>query len=89
MNAMTKSGLYYPNRLVLATFNALIDVMGENGLKAILNYAHLREFISQYPPDNLEKEIDFADFSAMQRAIMDMYGEKGGQAFIKRSISRS
>jgi predicted hydrocarbon binding protein len=85
MNGMTKSGLYYPNRLVLATFNALIDVMGENGLKAILNYAHLREFISQYPPDTLEREIDFADFSAMQRAILEMYGEKGGQAFIKRA----
>ena len=66
---MTKSGLFYTNRLVLATFSALIEVMGENGLKAILNYAQLREYISQYPADNLEKGFDFADFSAMQRAV--------------------
>ena len=85
MAAITKSGLYYPNRLVLATFNALIEVMGENGLKAILNYAHLREFINHYPPDNLEQEIDFADFSAIQLAITEMYGDKGGQAFRKRA----
>ena len=85
MAAITKSGLFYPNRLVLATFNALIEVMGENGLKAILNYAHLREFISHYPPDNLEREIDFADFSAIQLAITEMYGDKGGQAFRKRA----
>ncbi len=85
MDTRTKSGLFYTNRLVLATFNALIEVMGENGLKAILNYAHMREYISQYPPDNLEREVDFADFSAIQRAIMEMYGDKGGQAFIKRA----
>jgi predicted hydrocarbon binding protein len=85
MYSMTKSGLYYPNRLVLVTFNAFIDVMGENGLKAILNYAHLGEFISRYPADNLEREIDFADFSAIQHAVVEMYGEKGGLAFLKRA----
>jgi predicted hydrocarbon binding protein len=59
--------------------------MGKNGLNAILNYAHLREYISQYPPDNLEKEFDFTDFSALQRAMVEMYGEKGGQTFLKRA----
>jgi predicted hydrocarbon binding protein len=85
MDATTKSGLYYPNRLVLVAFNALAEVMGKNGLNAILNYAHLRENISQYPPDNLERGFDFADFSAIQGAIVEMYGEKGGQTFIKRA----
>ncbi len=85
MDTTTKSGLYYPNRLALATFNALIEVMGKNGLNAILNYAHLREYINQYPPDNLEKGFDFIDFSAMQHALTDMYGEKGGQTFLRRA----
>jgi predicted hydrocarbon binding protein len=85
MDTTTKSGLYYPNRLALATFNALIDVMGKNGLNAILNYAHLREYINQYPPDDLEKGFDFADFTAMQYALVEMYGEKGGQTFLKRA----
>jgi predicted hydrocarbon binding protein len=85
MVTTTKSGLYYPNRLALVTFNALIEVMGKNGLNAILNYAQLQEYINQYPPDNLEKGFDFADFSAMQHALLEMYGEKGGQTFLKRA----
>jgi predicted hydrocarbon binding protein len=85
MDTTTKSGFYYPNRLMLATFTALIDVMGKNGLNAILNYAHLREYINQYPPDDLEKKFDFADFSAVQNAMVEMYGEKGGQTFLRRA----
>lgn len=85
MGTMIYSGCYYPNRFVLATFNALNDVMGRNGLNTILNFAHLRELIDHYPPDNLEKEIDFADFTAIQIAIEEMYGEQGGRAFIKRA----
>jgi predicted hydrocarbon binding protein len=85
METVTKSGYYYPNRLVLATFNALIDVMGRNGLNAILNFARLRELIDHYPPDSLEKGFDFADFTAIHVAIEEMYGEQGGHAFIKRA----
>jgi bacteriochlorophyll 4-vinyl reductase len=85
MNISTKSGLYYPNKLVLATFNALIYVMGKNGLNAILNYAHLREYINHYPADNLERGFDFVDFSAIHRAMVEMYGEKGAQTFLKRA----
>lgn len=80
-----KSGYFYPNKLMLATFNALTDVMGKNGFNAILNYAHLRDMIDHYPPDNLEKGFDFADFAAIQAAIEDMYGEQGGHAFIRRA----
>ncbi len=85
MEELQKSGLYYPNKLVLATLLALKDVMGKNGLNAILNLARLRYLIDHYPPDNLEKEFDFADFTRLQIAIVDMYGEHGGQVFIKRS----
>jgi len=82
---MIKSGYYYPNRLVLATFNALEYVMGRNGLNVILNIAHLRERIDHYPADNLKKGFDFAEFTAIQMAIEEMYGEQGGRALIKRT----
>jgi predicted hydrocarbon binding protein len=85
MAITTKRGLYYPNRFALAMFNALIEVMGKNGLDAILNYARLRQYIDQYPPDNLERGFDYADFSAMQHALVEMYGEKGAQTFLKRA----
>jgi predicted hydrocarbon binding protein len=85
METKTKSGAYYPNRLVLATFNALTDVMGRNGLNAILNFAHLRELIDHYPLDNMDKGFDFVDFTAILAAIEEMYGEQGGHVFIKRA----
>lgn len=85
MNSIPKSGYYYPNRLALATFNALIDMMGRNGFNAMLNLAHLRNYINSQPPDDLEKGFDFADFSAIQVALEEMYGEEGGRLFIKRA----
>ncbi len=85
MSHIPESGYYYPNKLALATFNALTDVMGKNGLNAILNLAHQRKYIIQLPPDNLEKEFDFANFSAIQIAMEEMYGAEGGRLFIKRA----
>jgi predicted hydrocarbon binding protein len=85
MKAITKSGFYYPNRLVLATFNALIDLMGKNGLNAILNLTQLRVFIDNFPADNMERGFDFADFSALQMGLEEMYGEQGGRMFLKRA----
>ncbi len=85
MKAITKSGYHYPNRLALATFNALIELMGKNGLYAILNLTQLRDFIDNLPPDNMEKDFDFADFSALQIGLEDMYGEQGGRMFLKRA----
>jgi len=82
---MNKSGYYYPNRLVLTTFNALKYVMGRNGLNVILNIAHLRERIDHAPADDLEKGFDFADFTAIQIAIEEMYGEQAGRSLIKRA----
>ncbi len=80
-----KSGYYYPNRIALIVFEAMEDVMGTNGLNAVLNLAGLSEFIGNYPPDNLEKEFDFADFTALQVALEDMYGARGGRGLALRA----
>ena len=55
MNPIQKSGLYYPNKFGLIIIKSLEDVMGKNGLNAILNLAGLNYYIENYPPDNLEK----------------------------------
>ncbi len=34
-----KSGLYYPNKIARIALTAIEDVMGKNGLNAILNLA--------------------------------------------------
>src|SRR4030042_3910423 len=85
MEPIPKSGYYYANKIVLITLKALEDVMGKNGLNAILNLAHLPNLIDNYPHDNLSKEFDFADFTAIQMALEEMYGPRGGRGLALRA----
>ncbi|MEA3350477.1 MAG: V4R domain-containing protein [Chloroflexota bacterium] len=85
MEAIPKSGFYYPNKFSLITLKALEDVMGRNGLNAILNLASLGNLIDNFPSDNLNKEFDFADFSAINLALEEMYGPRGGRGLALRA----
>lgn len=80
-----KAGYYYPNKFARLTIEAMEDVMGKNGLNAILNLSGLPEVIDNYPPDNLEKEFDFADFTALNIALEEMYGPRGGRGLALRA----
>ncbi|MDX1435927.1 MAG: 4-vinyl reductase [Anaerolineales bacterium] len=82
---ITKSGYYYPNRFALITIDALEEVMGKNGLNAILNLAHLPHMIENRPPGNLAREFDFAEFSSINLALEDMYGPRGGRGLALRA----
>jgi predicted hydrocarbon binding protein len=79
------SGLYYPNKIARIYIQAMEDVMGKNGLNAILNLAGLQQFIDNYPPDNLERQFDFAHFTALNAALEDMYGPRGGRGLALRA----
>lgn len=85
MVPIPKSGLYYPNRVARIYLQAMEDVMGKNGLNAILNMASLQNLIDNYPPENLNKEFDFADYSALNGALEEMYGPRGGRGLALRA----
>jgi predicted hydrocarbon binding protein len=85
MERTAKSGYYYPNKFTLITIKALEDVMGKNGLNAILNMARLPHLIDNYVPDNLSKQFDFADFTAINIALEEMYGPRGGRGLALRA----
>jgi bacteriochlorophyll 4-vinyl reductase len=78
------SGLYYPNKIVRIYLEVLEDIMGRNGLNAVLNRAGLSRLIGNYPPDNLNRAVDFAEFSALNQALDDTYGPRGGRVFALR-----
>jgi predicted hydrocarbon binding protein len=84
MEPIPKSGYYYANKMALIAFKALEEVMGKNGLNAILNLAHLNHLIGNLPPDNLRREFDFADMSAFNLALEEMYGPRGGRGLALR-----
>ena len=85
MAALQKSGLYYPNKFGLITIKSLEDVMGKNGLNAILNLAGVQHYVDSYPPDNLEKGFDFAELSGICVALEEMYGPRGGRGLALRA----
>ena len=78
------SGLYYPNKIARIYLEVLEDIMGKNGLNSVLNKADLTRLIDNYPPDDLRKEFDFAEFSALNQALDDTYGPRGGRVFALR-----
>jgi predicted hydrocarbon binding protein len=83
--AIPKSGLHYPNKFARITILAMEEVMGKNGLNAILNMAGLTHLIDNYPVDNLEREFDFADYSSLHAALEEMYGPRGGRGLALRA----
>ena len=85
MVPIPKSGLYYPNRIARIYLQAMEEVMGKNGLSAILNMAGLSHLIDNYPPENLKKEFDFADYSALNGALEEIYGPRGGRGLALRA----
>ena len=85
MDPIPKSGLNYPNKIARIALLAVEEVIGRNGLNAILNLANQSHLINNYPPDNLERAFDFADFSSVMGALEEMYGPRGGRGLAQRA----
>jgi len=64
---------------------ALEDVMGKNGVNAVLNLARLRHLINNYPPNNLDLGWSFDEMGALNQALEDMYGPRGGRGLATRA----
>lgn len=85
MESIPLSGYYYPNKIARIALTALEEVMGKNGVNAILNLANAQELIDNYPTDSLERKFDFAKFSSIQGALEEMYGPRGGRGLAMRA----
>lgn len=77
--------LNYPNKFGRIIIDALEEVMGKNGLHAVLRLAKLEKYINERPPNNLEKKFSFADLTALQIALEEMYGPRGGRGLAIRA----
>jgi hypothetical protein len=79
MKTIPDSGVLYPNSFVHHLLLSLEDVLGKNGVKAILNIAGQSSMIDNYPPDDMTPGIDIARYSSIIGALDDLYGDKGAQ----------
>ena len=75
---------FYPNNMGRYVFVALEELLGHNGLNAVLNLAGLSRFINNYPPNNMEKRFSFETYAAVNKAIEDFYGARGSKGLLLR-----
>lgn len=69
----------------MRTFLETIEsIVGPNGLKSILNYAHLEEYVDSFPPDNEDPVIPLEDLQKLLLSLYDLFGEKGARSLQRR-----
>jgi hypothetical protein len=78
-------GLHYPNKIGRLCFLSLEEVMGPNGVKALLRLADLPQFMEAYPPNDLKKEFPFEAIAATSDALVTMYGPRGARGLELRA----
>lgn len=73
-----------PNAALRVLLDAIEEVMGANGTKAVLNAGGLSNYIDNYPPKNLDMDANFEEYGAVQQAVEDFYGPRGARAMLLR-----
>ncbi|HXD11808.1 MAG TPA: 4-vinyl reductase [Anaerolineales bacterium] len=71
------------NALVRQALTSAQEVMGENGLTAVLKTSDLERFVGNFPPDNLEPSISASQYAKLNEAIEAFYG-RGGRGMLRR-----
>jgi V4R domain len=71
------------NALVRQALVSAQEVMGENGLNAVLHSSGLDRFIGNFPPNNTEPGIKASEYAKFNEAIEVFYG-RGGKGFLRR-----
>ncbi|RMF36211.1 MAG: 4-vinyl reductase [Chloroflexi bacterium] len=79
------SGYYYPNKMGRIILLAMEEVMGRNGVNAVLNLARLQHRVNNYPPNNFDLQFSFEEIGAIQQALDEMYGPRGGRGLALRA----
>ncbi len=71
------------NSLVRQALTSMQEVMGDNGLNAVLKSCGLDRFAGNFPPNNLEPSIKASQYAQLNQAIEDFYG-RGGKGMLRR-----
>jgi len=75
---------YYPNRMGRIILLSMEEVMGRNGVNAILKLASLTPLMEEYPADNTELAFPFDTLSSITNVLEQAYGPHGGRGLALR-----
>ena len=75
---------YYPNRMGRIILLSMEEVMGRNGVHAVLKLASLSHLIENYPSDNTELGFPFKTLGGITDMLESAYGPHGGRGLALR-----
>jgi predicted hydrocarbon binding protein len=75
---------YYPNRMGRIILLSMEEVIGRNGINAVLKLASLSAFIENYPPDDTNLDFSFSTVSNLTQMLEQVYGPHGGRGLALR-----
>jgi predicted hydrocarbon binding protein len=73
-----------PNRMLYLALVTAEEIVGKNGVRSILNYAGLRKFIDNYPPNDLTETHSTGDYTRIMAGTIELIGERGARAIMFR-----
>ena len=85
MKPIEKSGFFNTlnfGRIALLSYE---EVLGKRGINALLHVAGLDNMIDHYPAASMDREFDFADYTAILVALEEIYGPRGGRGLAQRA----
>lgn len=71
------------NTLMRQALVAVEEVMGKNGLNAVLRMSGLGQYVDNLPPDDLEPSVKSSDYAHLNEAVESFYG-RGGRGILRR-----
>lgn len=80
---MAREDAVIVNALVRQALVAAQEVMGENGLSAVLRTSGLERYVGNFPPDDMNPSIQTSQYARLNAAIEEFYG-RGGPGILKR-----
>ncbi|MGH2583197.1 MAG: V4R domain-containing protein [Anaerolineales bacterium] len=84
MASVSQSGLRLPNRFASAALQAIGELVDAGTMAQFLSENELDHLVDNYPPANLERGFDFAEFSALNLGLEKKYGVRGGRSSAAR-----
>ncbi len=70
---------YYPNRMGRILLHSYEEVLGHNGLHALLRLQGNEHYAQVPPPNNSDRQFSFEVVGGLTRALLDMYGPRGAR----------
>jgi predicted hydrocarbon binding protein len=75
---------FYPHRMGRIVLLAMEEILGHSGVIAVLNLAHLPDYIDQCPASNQDLKFLFEHVSRLQAALEIAYGTRAGRGLSLR-----